>query len=298
MDAEDFTVRPLRVFLSYSSEDKRIAGEIKSYLKSLGFDVFLAHEDIEPSVEWQEKIIQNLKDCDVFLPIISENFQRSKWTDQETGFALALNKLIIPISLGTLPYGFIGRLQALKLENDIHDACRKIIKTIEKNPDCKKIICDQLIKSFIKSGNYNQANNLAERLSKYEPFKDKQIKMIVKGYLSNDQIRGGYKSKRKVIEWVNKYKNVLPRFLIEQFEIFTIKPQKDILIAIENLLSEYLANREEVSLDEIKNHFDIPFTYIRNVLFCMGRKRKLHFKTKIENGKHQEIVSLISDKHE
>ena len=41
----------LNDFISYSSEDKEIAGIVKKALSNLGIDSFLAHEDITPSQE-------------------------------------------------------------------------------------------------------------------------------------------------------------------------------------------------------------------------------------------------------
>lgn len=51
----------IRIFLSYSSEDKIIAGKIKEILEGYGFVVFLAHEDLEPMVAFQDEIVNNLR---------------------------------------------------------------------------------------------------------------------------------------------------------------------------------------------------------------------------------------------
>lgn len=85
-------------FLSYSHQDRQLAGLIKGTLNYYGFDTFLAHEDLQPSVEWQEIILINLKECLVFLPLLTDSFIKSDWTDQETGIAIALDKIIVPIN--------------------------------------------------------------------------------------------------------------------------------------------------------------------------------------------------------
>ncbi len=66
----------LRIFLSYSHIDRHLAGNIKTALENIWLSVFLAHEDIKPSLEWQETIYRELKECDIFIPIISENFKK------------------------------------------------------------------------------------------------------------------------------------------------------------------------------------------------------------------------------
>jgi len=75
---KEYIGKTIRVFLSYSTEDKGLAGFIKDSLEWYGLEVFIAHEDIEPSDEWQEAIIQNLESTDVFVPIITESFSLSK----------------------------------------------------------------------------------------------------------------------------------------------------------------------------------------------------------------------------
>ena len=110
----------LKVFISYSSKDKHIAAIIKEGLSNLGQSSFLAHEDIAPSKEWQNEIINELKTCNVFVPLITENFKESDWTSQEIGAAFINDMEIIPISVdlpnqsSILPYGFISKYQALK----------------------------------------------------------------------------------------------------------------------------------------------------------------------------------------
>ncbi len=112
----------LRIFFSYSIDDKKIVGMLKKQLEFMGFEVFLAHDDIEPSAEWQDEIIKNLKSCDVFIPLLTKSFRESKFTDQETGIAVATDKFIISLQVDFPPYGFIGKKQGLKIKlPDIRD---------------------------------------------------------------------------------------------------------------------------------------------------------------------------------
>src|SRR5690606_37033256 len=58
-----------------------------------------------------------LRDMEVFVPLLSESFKSSEWTAQEIGFALSRPEvLIIPASLdGTVPGGFLNAFQARAL---------------------------------------------------------------------------------------------------------------------------------------------------------------------------------------
>ena len=68
----------LKVFISYSTTDKEIAHQFSQKLKEWGLNVFLAHEDMEVSDEWEKEILKNLFNCEVFIPIITENFRNSR----------------------------------------------------------------------------------------------------------------------------------------------------------------------------------------------------------------------------
>ncbi len=76
-------------FFSYAYEDRKLAGRIKERLETYGFDVFLAHDDIDPSTEWQEEILRHLGTCEVFLALLTEEFDESNWAHQEVGIAYA-----------------------------------------------------------------------------------------------------------------------------------------------------------------------------------------------------------------
>ncbi len=79
----------IRIFLSHSTKDLDLIKFIKSELEWYGLDVFVAHEDIEPSTEREEAILQNLQSTDIFIPVITENYYSSEWTDQESGIAFS-----------------------------------------------------------------------------------------------------------------------------------------------------------------------------------------------------------------
>jgi len=125
--------KPL-VFLSYSTRDKRLAGEIKRGLVDCDLDVFMAHEDLTPSALWVEEILRNINNCDAFVPILAEHFRGSMWTDQESGQALAKGKLIIPLMFSDSPHGFLGRFQAKKVDVDnLLPCCQTIAEIIGKH---------------------------------------------------------------------------------------------------------------------------------------------------------------------
>jgi TIR domain len=105
-------------FFCYAYEDRHLSGEIKRQLEGYGFDVFLAHDDIDPSIQWQEEILQHLGECEVFIALLTEAFDDSNWIHQEIGIAFARrpHPIMVPINAGRVPVGYLGRFQAIRLD--------------------------------------------------------------------------------------------------------------------------------------------------------------------------------------
>jgi len=102
--------------ISYSHKNKKLTGKVKKILEAYNINAFLAHEDIEPSDDWIRIILNNLENCDVLIPIITDEFRESKWTDQEAGYAQARGIEIISIMKKGDPHGFLNRFQAIKIK--------------------------------------------------------------------------------------------------------------------------------------------------------------------------------------
>ena len=109
----------MRAFISYSTHDKQYALQAKDALEGVDIDSFLALRDIRLASDWRLRIVDALRHCDLFVPILSEDFKRSNWAPQEVGFAAALAEegvrrkpVVAPLSVdGTAPFGFISHLQ-------------------------------------------------------------------------------------------------------------------------------------------------------------------------------------------
>lgn len=101
-------------FISYQTADKATAGTIKSILAPIGISAFLAHEDIEVSEQWRNKILKEIGKSDIFICLLSKNYLESDWCLQESGIAaFRKSTLIIPLSLDhTNPPGFLGHVQS------------------------------------------------------------------------------------------------------------------------------------------------------------------------------------------
>jgi hypothetical protein len=177
-------------FLSHSHHDLRVGNAIKKQLADYGIEVFLAHKDLKPSTEWQKVIRQHLRDCEVFLPLLTTHFHESYWTDQETGIAVAHRKFILPLKVDVNPYGFISEIQALRIGKSIGDSCWKIARALAAEPDFSREVRSAVIEMFAASGSFDETPLIATRLAELRPFSNSEARAIVAGSANNQNIYG------------------------------------------------------------------------------------------------------------
>ncbi len=122
-------------FLSYNTKDKNIAGKVKEELGKFNIKSFLAHEEVEISSEWRDEIEKHLDSCDLFLPLITDNFNLSAWANQETGYAMAKDKIVVPLIFDeTNITGLAEQKQGIKIRtDDIETGINKLITEIKRS---------------------------------------------------------------------------------------------------------------------------------------------------------------------
>ena len=200
-------MEPLNIFLSYSHKAKKLAGGLKAGLEEFGFNAFLAHEDIRPSARWRTEIRKALRECDIFIPLLTKAFSESDWTDQETGFALALGKAIIPVKIhrDENPHGFIDHIQALKWnEESSYASAWDVAACIGKNEEFGAIARDGAIQAFLAANDFKTEVPIAARgLLEFRPFSAKQLYRIIDESSSRHAIYGCFAAQdfmRELIE--------------------------------------------------------------------------------------------------
>jgi uncharacterized membrane-anchored protein YhcB (DUF1043 family) len=108
------------VFLSYKEEEGDLAGNVKECFEQLGWEVFLAHEDIRPTEEWRAEILKHLDTCSALVTIVTPDFRNSEWTNQEVGIAIGKSKPIVSLifnGTNNLP-GFLESFQGIRVSPD------------------------------------------------------------------------------------------------------------------------------------------------------------------------------------
>lgn len=84
-----------RVFVSYSHSDDAFVVELAEKLDAAGIKCFKADRDIEPASVWTEAIWTAIRDCEVFLLVVTHKYLNSRWFDLEGGAAMASRKKVL-----------------------------------------------------------------------------------------------------------------------------------------------------------------------------------------------------------
>lgn len=195
----------LRVFISHRSSVKAETYRLKQRLSELGVTCFVAHEDIEPTKEWETTILQALASMDAFLAIVTQDYHSSVWTDQEVGYATASGVPVVSASIDSDPRGFIARYQAVRCNWD--NAHLKIVPVLFNLP---KMI-DAFIYAVKKCPDYDTGLMLALMLDNLSGLSDEQIDRLVDAYNGNRQIYEcfgfngkGYKNGPGLVHYLNQ----------------------------------------------------------------------------------------------
>ena len=175
-----------RVFLSHKSDVKKKTSELKQQFAQYGISGFVAHEDIRPTKQWQDEIENALASMDAFVALLTEDFHKSDWTDQEVGYAVARGVPVIAVKLGVAPYGFIGKFQALSCSWT--EAPQKMAKLLLGHPR----MVDAYITAARNCRNFDEGNSLAECLTDIHELSETQAQNLVAAYRKNPQLNSSF----------------------------------------------------------------------------------------------------------
>ncbi len=124
-----------KLFISHISADKLIATRLKDALSAYEIAGFVAHQDIHPTLAWQDEIERGLRTMDAMVAVHTKGFSSSFWTQQEIGFALGRGVKVISFKFGEDPTGFVSKHQALpRLNRTASEIAAEIDKLLAADP--------------------------------------------------------------------------------------------------------------------------------------------------------------------
>lgn len=185
-----------RLFFSHTHPNKKLAAEIRADLLDKGVDLFVAHEMIEPTKEWMEEISMGLATCDAMVALLTSDFADSAYCDQELGFALSRDVLIIPIRHGADPHGFISKFQALPGDTSqlaSHNLATDIFQVLVASPKTAAKLAPAIAKRYSEAHSYDDARANLGRLQNIpaEHWTPEMIELVEKAGRENSQLEDG-----------------------------------------------------------------------------------------------------------
>jgi hypothetical protein len=197
----------LRLFLSHVSTHKVAVAKLKWEFRAYGVSCFVAHEDIEPTLEWQHQIELALRSMHALVALLTPDFHASKWTDQEIGYALGRGVLVIPVRLGLDPYGFIGKVQGAPGSLDSPaKLARSTVDMLLKNKGTGNVMQDALVVGLEKSPTFQASRAVVSKLETMTYLTTDQVKRIEAACASNDQVSESFGVPERIKKIVERFK--------------------------------------------------------------------------------------------
>lgn len=201
--------RMFRLFISHLSSEKALAAQLQEALLTYGISGFVAHNDIEPTLEWQTQIETALATADSLVALLHPAFHASSWTDQEIGFAMGRRLPVFAVRFGQDPYGFIGRFQGFvgggktpaALASELFDAYRK-------NKQSQKRMGEVLLNLFEDSSSFIAAKANIGYLEHLEVWDSSFVPRLEAAAEANSQISGSWGVLERVQALAKKWASV------------------------------------------------------------------------------------------
>jgi hypothetical protein len=208
-----------KLFISHITSFKKTVAHLKTALEKYGISSFVAHEDIEPTKEWQDELEKGLFTMDALCAILMPGFKESNWTDQEVGIAIGRGVLVIPVRKEIDPYGFIGKYQGYQsLGQNIEEVAEGIFNIIVKNPKSRNKIISCLVDLFLLSNKKVEALERLNAIIKISEFPLDRIVQMKSKFTENENLKDK--------EIIKKFNEFIFTFNIGGVELHDFKKNK------------------------------------------------------------------------
>lgn len=182
-----------RLFISHVSKHKKRVGELKDALAAYGVQGFVAHEDIQPTQDWQSEIETALNTMHGMAAIVTPEFKDSEWTDQEVGYALGRGIKLIAVKAGCLPHGLLARQQAMAGDIDnIPLMARGIVTILVKDNATQSRMRDALAEALVSSSCWADSKLIVDQLETIGSITAANAESIRLALKENSQVSKAY----------------------------------------------------------------------------------------------------------
>ena len=125
------------VFISYKVEEYRQAKAVKDHLEANGIPCWMAPMSIRGGLSYAQEIPPAIRGCSVFLLMLSEKAQESKWVPREVDQAINCEKVIMPYMTENCPLRsdfsfYLTNVQRYEAFRDPEETLARMTRDIQK----------------------------------------------------------------------------------------------------------------------------------------------------------------------
>jgi hypothetical protein len=88
----------LKIFVSYAREDRAVARSLCDDLSIVHYDTFM-DDELSGGHAWWDTLLERIRSCDVFLPILSTHWLDSVPCSLEAQYAIELDRNLLPVAI-------------------------------------------------------------------------------------------------------------------------------------------------------------------------------------------------------
>lgn len=136
----------MAVFISYSSRDRNLVEPLLNALRRARHPVWL-DEELTGGEAWWRAILEQIRDCEVFIVALSKNMLESKACQAELRYAQDLNKAILPVQVGPLDnmrINPLAHMQVIDYRNPSIDSGIELVSSVHARRNAAATLPDPL----------------------------------------------------------------------------------------------------------------------------------------------------------
>jgi tetratricopeptide (TPR) repeat protein len=164
------------IFISYSSDDRPLALRLADDLARL-YPVWIDRQGLAGGSEWSRDLEQALRDCAVFLVVVSDASNASDWVRREILLANQLDKVRVPVLKegdGILPLPLVD-VQYVDFRAEYEGGLQDLLKVLRQYLDPEDKAVDEAhrllgagVRAYLR-GDRQEADTLIAQALAYQP---------------------------------------------------------------------------------------------------------------------------------
>ena len=178
-----------RVFISYSSTQEELAKNLKSELRKYSISAFVAADNIHAGGHWRQWIEYALNTTNYVVALVTCEFNKSMWANQEIGFAYARRIPTLSIKYDAVPGGFAEAFQTIDCtDKDASQTALRVYESLLHSYMFFGTTWNILVDSYAQNPNAEHASYIINVLSQAKFFLPEQEHKLVAAINSSQHV--------------------------------------------------------------------------------------------------------------